>query len=164
MKHLLNAIFFPFTVLFQELGRKRNEKEEEVGSDFEPWSSKRGEILSRFTTTEKLSIVGAALYNSHSSCQSLHLTDENLTFISLTESLHGLRQKWVHRKVRSSIKSPLIVFTYVTYLKNNWGSVTDIHFTCFNQFIVIIIIILLLLLLYFIMLQFILLYIGLFYI
>uniref|UniRef100_A0A8C1XVM4 VPS35 endosomal protein-sorting factor-like n=1 Tax=Cyprinus carpio TaxID=7962 RepID=A0A8C1XVM4_CYPCA len=32
-------------------------KEEEVGSDFEPWSSKRGEILSRFTTTEKLSIV-----------------------------------------------------------------------------------------------------------
>uniref|UniRef100_A0A672JYA9 VPS35 endosomal protein-sorting factor-like n=1 Tax=Sinocyclocheilus grahami TaxID=75366 RepID=A0A672JYA9_SINGR len=31
-------------------------KEEEVGSDFEPWSSKRGEILSRFTTTEKLSI------------------------------------------------------------------------------------------------------------
>uniref|UniRef100_A0A673HVJ0 VPS35 endosomal protein-sorting factor-like n=1 Tax=Sinocyclocheilus rhinocerous TaxID=307959 RepID=A0A673HVJ0_9TELE len=39
-----------------ELGRKRKEKEEEVGSDFEPWSSKRGEILSRFTTTEKLSI------------------------------------------------------------------------------------------------------------
>uniref|UniRef100_A0A672JY25 VPS35 endosomal protein-sorting factor-like n=1 Tax=Sinocyclocheilus grahami TaxID=75366 RepID=A0A672JY25_SINGR len=38
------------------LGRKRREKEEEVGSDFEPWSSKRGEILSRFTTTEKLSI------------------------------------------------------------------------------------------------------------
>uniref|UniRef100_A0A8C2JPK2 VPS35 endosomal protein-sorting factor-like n=1 Tax=Cyprinus carpio TaxID=7962 RepID=A0A8C2JPK2_CYPCA len=31
-------------------------KEEEVGSDFEPWSCKRGEILSRFTTTEKLSI------------------------------------------------------------------------------------------------------------
>uniref|UniRef100_A0A671SSI6 VPS35 endosomal protein-sorting factor-like n=1 Tax=Sinocyclocheilus anshuiensis TaxID=1608454 RepID=A0A671SSI6_9TELE len=31
-------------------------KEEEVGSDFELWSSKRGEILSRFTTTEKLSI------------------------------------------------------------------------------------------------------------
>uniref|UniRef100_A0A8C2JR73 VPS35 endosomal protein-sorting factor-like n=1 Tax=Cyprinus carpio TaxID=7962 RepID=A0A8C2JR73_CYPCA len=28
----------------------------EVGSDFEPWSCKRGEILSRFTTTEKLSI------------------------------------------------------------------------------------------------------------
>uniref|UniRef100_A0A8C2JQN6 VPS35 endosomal protein-sorting factor-like n=1 Tax=Cyprinus carpio TaxID=7962 RepID=A0A8C2JQN6_CYPCA len=39
-----------------ELGRKRKEKEEEVGSDFEPWSCKRGEILSRFTTTEKLSI------------------------------------------------------------------------------------------------------------
>uniref|UniRef100_A0A8C9TBZ2 VPS35 endosomal protein-sorting factor-like n=1 Tax=Scleropages formosus TaxID=113540 RepID=A0A8C9TBZ2_SCLFO len=31
-------------------------KEEEVGPDFEPWSAKRGEILARFTTTEKLSI------------------------------------------------------------------------------------------------------------
>uniref|UniRef100_A0A671TX19 VPS35 endosomal protein-sorting factor-like n=1 Tax=Sparus aurata TaxID=8175 RepID=A0A671TX19_SPAAU len=41
-----------------DLGRKRREKEEEaVGQDFEPWSSKRGEILARFTTTEKLSIV-----------------------------------------------------------------------------------------------------------
>ncbi|XP_061085537.1 VPS35 endosomal protein-sorting factor-like isoform X2 [Conger conger] len=41
-----------------ELGRKRKEKEEEgaVGLDFEPWSAKRGEILARFTTTEKLSI------------------------------------------------------------------------------------------------------------
>uniref|UniRef100_A0A7N5ZZV4 VPS35 endosomal protein-sorting factor-like n=1 Tax=Anabas testudineus TaxID=64144 RepID=A0A7N5ZZV4_ANATE len=34
-----------------------SEKEEEVvGPDFEPWSAKRGEILARFTTTEKLSI------------------------------------------------------------------------------------------------------------
>uniref|UniRef100_A0A7N6FMB8 VPS35 endosomal protein-sorting factor-like n=1 Tax=Anabas testudineus TaxID=64144 RepID=A0A7N6FMB8_ANATE len=41
-----------------DLGRKRKEKEEEVvGPDFEPWSAKRGEILARFTTTEKLSIV-----------------------------------------------------------------------------------------------------------
>ncbi|XP_028990789.1 VPS35 endosomal protein-sorting factor-like isoform X2 [Betta splendens] len=40
-----------------DLGRRRREKEEEVvGSDFEPWSAKRGEILARFTTTEKLSI------------------------------------------------------------------------------------------------------------
>nr|XP_046233365.1 VPS35 endosomal protein-sorting factor-like isoform X2 [Scatophagus argus] len=40
-----------------DLGRKKREKEEEaVGPDFEPWSSKRGEILARFTTTEKLSI------------------------------------------------------------------------------------------------------------
>uniref|UniRef100_A0A6I8QAG6 VPS35 endosomal protein-sorting factor-like n=1 Tax=Xenopus tropicalis TaxID=8364 RepID=A0A6I8QAG6_XENTR len=36
--------------------RKKNENEEYVGSDFEPWSSKRGEILARYTTTEKLSI------------------------------------------------------------------------------------------------------------
>ncbi|KAM3592424.1 uncharacterized protein V6R79_018339 [Siganus canaliculatus] len=40
-----------------DLGRKKREKEEEVvGADFEHWSSKRGEILARFTTTEKLSI------------------------------------------------------------------------------------------------------------
>uniref|UniRef100_A0A3P9QAW0 VPS35 endosomal protein-sorting factor-like n=1 Tax=Poecilia reticulata TaxID=8081 RepID=A0A3P9QAW0_POERE len=41
-----------------DLGRKRRVKEEEaLGADFEPWSTKRGEILARFTTTEKLSIV-----------------------------------------------------------------------------------------------------------
>uniref|UniRef100_A0A8C4NRH1 VPS35 endosomal protein-sorting factor-like n=1 Tax=Dicentrarchus labrax TaxID=13489 RepID=A0A8C4NRH1_DICLA len=34
----------------------REKEEEVVGPDFEPWSSKRGEILARFTTTEKLSI------------------------------------------------------------------------------------------------------------
>ncbi|XP_063748975.1 VPS35 endosomal protein-sorting factor-like isoform X2 [Eleginops maclovinus] len=40
-----------------DLGRKKREKEEEaVGADFEPWSLRRGEILARFTTTEKLSI------------------------------------------------------------------------------------------------------------
>ncbi|XP_076122987.1 VPS35 endosomal protein-sorting factor-like [Alosa pseudoharengus] len=40
-----------------ELGRKRRDRDEEsVGVDFEPWSSKRAEILARFTTTEKLSI------------------------------------------------------------------------------------------------------------
>nr|XP_015215436.1 PREDICTED: UPF0505 protein C16orf62 homolog [Lepisosteus oculatus] len=41
-----------------ESGRKRREKEEEegVGIDFEPWATKRSEILARFTTTEKLSI------------------------------------------------------------------------------------------------------------
>uniref|UniRef100_A0A8B9KGX6 VPS35 endosomal protein-sorting factor-like n=1 Tax=Astyanax mexicanus TaxID=7994 RepID=A0A8B9KGX6_ASTMX len=44
------------TLTLCELGRKRRENEDEVGADFEPWSAKRGEILSRFTTTEKLSI------------------------------------------------------------------------------------------------------------
>uniref|UniRef100_A0A3B4TWB0 VPS35 endosomal protein-sorting factor-like n=1 Tax=Seriola dumerili TaxID=41447 RepID=A0A3B4TWB0_SERDU len=40
------------------MSHSRREKEEEaVGVDFEHWSSKRGEILARFTTTEKLSIV-----------------------------------------------------------------------------------------------------------
>uniref|UniRef100_A0A8C3B030 VPS35 endosomal protein-sorting factor-like n=1 Tax=Cyclopterus lumpus TaxID=8103 RepID=A0A8C3B030_CYCLU len=39
------------------MSHSRKEKEEEaVGPDFETWSSKRGEILARFTTTEKLSI------------------------------------------------------------------------------------------------------------
>ncbi|XP_051523753.1 VPS35 endosomal protein-sorting factor-like isoform X2 [Myxocyprinus asiaticus] len=46
----------PHSVSAGELGRKHQEKEEEVGSDFESWSCKRGEILARFTTTEKLSI------------------------------------------------------------------------------------------------------------
>lgn len=36
--------------------RKKCQKEDYLGSDFEPWSSKRGEILARYTTTEKLSI------------------------------------------------------------------------------------------------------------
>ncbi|XP_059682181.1 VPS35 endosomal protein-sorting factor-like isoform X4 [Gavia stellata] len=38
--------------------RKKRDKDDSsaVGSDFEPWSSKRGEILARYTTTEKLSI------------------------------------------------------------------------------------------------------------
>ncbi|XP_035573343.1 VPS35 endosomal protein-sorting factor-like isoform X4 [Canis lupus baileyi] len=38
--------------------RKRRDRDENsiVGSDFEPWASKRGEILARYTTTEKLSI------------------------------------------------------------------------------------------------------------
>ncbi|XP_069503259.1 VPS35 endosomal protein-sorting factor-like isoform X3 [Ambystoma mexicanum] len=37
-------------------GKKKRDKEDAVGSDFEPWSSKRSEILARYTTTEKLSI------------------------------------------------------------------------------------------------------------
>uniref|UniRef100_A0A8C2U9G0 VPS35 endosomal protein-sorting factor-like n=1 Tax=Coturnix japonica TaxID=93934 RepID=A0A8C2U9G0_COTJA len=39
--------------------RKKRDKDDSsaVGSDFEQWSSKRSEILSRYTTTEKLSIV-----------------------------------------------------------------------------------------------------------
>ncbi|XP_015271594.1 PREDICTED: UPF0505 protein C16orf62 homolog [Gekko japonicus] len=38
--------------------RKKRDKDENltVGPDFEPWSSKRGEILARYTTNEKLSI------------------------------------------------------------------------------------------------------------
>uniref|UniRef100_F7C5U1 VPS35 endosomal protein-sorting factor-like n=1 Tax=Ornithorhynchus anatinus TaxID=9258 RepID=F7C5U1_ORNAN len=39
--------------------RKKRDRDDHstVGFDFEPWSSKRGEILARYTTTEKLSIV-----------------------------------------------------------------------------------------------------------
>uniref|UniRef100_A0A7N8X0B1 VPS35 endosomal protein-sorting factor-like n=1 Tax=Mastacembelus armatus TaxID=205130 RepID=A0A7N8X0B1_9TELE len=43
------------------MSHSRREKEDElVGPDFEPWPAKRGEILARFTTTEKLSIVRKA--------------------------------------------------------------------------------------------------------
>ncbi|XP_077842490.1 VPS35 endosomal protein-sorting factor-like isoform X9 [Macaca mulatta] len=41
--------------------RKRDRDDNSVvGSDFEPWANKRGEILARYTTTEKLSIVSKA--------------------------------------------------------------------------------------------------------
>ncbi|NXD63155.1 CP062 protein, partial [Eolophus roseicapillus] len=42
--------------------RKKRDKDDNsaVRSDFEPWSSKRGEILARYTTTEKLSIVSGS--------------------------------------------------------------------------------------------------------
>ncbi|XP_028669604.2 VPS35 endosomal protein-sorting factor-like [Erpetoichthys calabaricus] len=41
-----------------ESGNRKQDKDDEtvVGTDFEPWSGKRSEILARFTTTEKLSI------------------------------------------------------------------------------------------------------------
>ncbi|NWW38877.1 CP062 protein, partial [Panurus biarmicus] len=44
--------------------RRKRDKDESsaVGSDFEPWSSKRGEILARYTTTEKLSIVSGGCH------------------------------------------------------------------------------------------------------
>uniref|UniRef100_A0A8C3LFN8 VPS35 endosomal protein-sorting factor-like n=1 Tax=Chrysolophus pictus TaxID=9089 RepID=A0A8C3LFN8_CHRPC len=42
--------------------RKKRDKDDSsaLGSDFEQWSSKRGEILARYTTTEKLSIVSGS--------------------------------------------------------------------------------------------------------
>uniref|UniRef100_A0A8C8RNG5 VPS35 endosomal protein-sorting factor-like n=1 Tax=Pelusios castaneus TaxID=367368 RepID=A0A8C8RNG5_9SAUR len=47
------------TAVNMDSTRKKRDKDDSlaVGSDFEPWSSKRGEILARYTTTEKLSIV-----------------------------------------------------------------------------------------------------------
>uniref|UniRef100_A0A8C8RNE9 VPS35 endosomal protein-sorting factor-like n=1 Tax=Pelusios castaneus TaxID=367368 RepID=A0A8C8RNE9_9SAUR len=46
------------TAVNMDSTRKKRDKDDSlaVGSDFEPWSSKRGEILARYTTTEKLSI------------------------------------------------------------------------------------------------------------
>uniref|UniRef100_A0A452RR98 VPS35 endosomal protein-sorting factor-like n=1 Tax=Ursus americanus TaxID=9643 RepID=A0A452RR98_URSAM len=43
--------------------RKRRDRDENsiIGSDFEPWANKRGEILARYTTTEKLSIAKPGL-------------------------------------------------------------------------------------------------------
>lgn len=45
--------------------RKKRDKDDSsaLGSDFEQWSSKRGEILARYTTTEKLSIVSGSSSN-----------------------------------------------------------------------------------------------------
>uniref|UniRef100_A0A2R9A2Z9 VPS35 endosomal protein-sorting factor-like n=1 Tax=Pan paniscus TaxID=9597 RepID=A0A2R9A2Z9_PANPA len=48
--------------------RKRDRDDNSVvGSDFEPWANKRGEILARYTTTEKLSIAKLGL--PHWQCQ-----------------------------------------------------------------------------------------------
>uniref|UniRef100_A0ABK0LVB5 VPS35 endosomal protein-sorting factor-like n=1 Tax=Rattus norvegicus TaxID=10116 RepID=A0ABK0LVB5_RAT len=46
------------TVTVTESSRKKRDKDDNsfVGPDFEPWANKRGEILARYTTTEKLSI------------------------------------------------------------------------------------------------------------
>ncbi|KAM9059183.1 VPS35 endosomal protein-sorting factor-like isoform 3-T3 [Megaptera novaeangliae] len=45
-------------LLAMDNSRKKRDRDDNsiVGSDFEPWASKRGEILARYTTTEKLSI------------------------------------------------------------------------------------------------------------
>uniref|UniRef100_A0A8C0FBB8 VPS35 endosomal protein-sorting factor-like n=1 Tax=Bubo bubo TaxID=30461 RepID=A0A8C0FBB8_BUBBB len=54
LSSVLDAFYF-----LSNSTRKKRDKDDSpaVGSDFEPWSSKRGEILARYTTTEKLSIV-----------------------------------------------------------------------------------------------------------
>ncbi|XP_054246915.1 VPS35 endosomal protein-sorting factor-like isoform X3 [Indicator indicator] len=55
---LFAAAADPVTTATMDSTRKKRDKDDSsaVGSDFEPWSSKRGEILARYTTTEKLSI------------------------------------------------------------------------------------------------------------
>uniref|UniRef100_A0A4W3ISY0 VPS35 endosomal protein-sorting factor-like n=1 Tax=Callorhinchus milii TaxID=7868 RepID=A0A4W3ISY0_CALMI len=55
---LFAATADPLSCAITDLGKKKREREEEtgVGSDFEPWCGKRGDILARYTTTEKLSI------------------------------------------------------------------------------------------------------------
>ncbi|KAG8145605.1 hypothetical protein E2320_012110, partial [Naja naja] len=55
---LFAATADPLLSMTTDNARKKRDKDESlsVGSDFEPWSSKRGEILARYTTNEKLSI------------------------------------------------------------------------------------------------------------
>uniref|UniRef100_A0A8C5U6R4 VPS35 endosomal protein-sorting factor-like n=1 Tax=Malurus cyaneus samueli TaxID=2593467 RepID=A0A8C5U6R4_9PASS len=56
---LFAAAADPVTALAPTDGARRKRDKDEssaVGSDFEPWSNKRGDILARYTTTEKLSI------------------------------------------------------------------------------------------------------------
>lgn len=61
-----------------------------MSADFEPWSMKRGEILARFTTTEKLSIVSRPL----SASGGIHFIVSTILFhflfVSFLESMHGL--------------------------------------------------------------------------
>uniref|UniRef100_A0A4W3ISX0 VPS35 endosomal protein-sorting factor-like n=1 Tax=Callorhinchus milii TaxID=7868 RepID=A0A4W3ISX0_CALMI len=54
---LFAATADPLTIACCQPSFKREREEETgVGSDFEPWCGKRGDILARYTTTEKLSI------------------------------------------------------------------------------------------------------------
>ncbi len=42
---------------------------EDLGNDFEPWSSKRSGILSKYTTSEKLSITTSFLASDKEKCK-----------------------------------------------------------------------------------------------
>ncbi|KAL0617654.1 hypothetical protein AAY473_014520 [Plecturocebus cupreus] len=52
------SALLPKVLGLQDSSRKKRDRDDNsvVGSDFEPWANKRGEILARYTTTEKLSI------------------------------------------------------------------------------------------------------------
>lgn len=83
-------------ICFQDLGRKKRVKEEEVlGADFESWSSKRGDILARFTTTEKLSIVSlksskhGGAFRVSDACYGEAFGAKATCFVLFTESLYG---------------------------------------------------------------------------
>uniref|UniRef100_A0A670K256 VPS35 endosomal protein-sorting factor-like n=1 Tax=Podarcis muralis TaxID=64176 RepID=A0A670K256_PODMU len=56
---LFAATADPLLTATTDSARKKRDKDDSsaVGSDFEPWSSKRADILARYTTNEKLSIV-----------------------------------------------------------------------------------------------------------
>uniref|UniRef100_A0A8C0ILT4 VPS35 endosomal protein-sorting factor-like n=1 Tax=Chelonoidis abingdonii TaxID=106734 RepID=A0A8C0ILT4_CHEAB len=85
--------------------RKKRDKDDSlvVGSDFEPWSSKRGEILARYTTTEKLSIVSALLNDFGSQKELLNLTQQD--YMHRIEDLNqSLKDAWASDQKVKALK------------------------------------------------------------
>uniref|UniRef100_A0A8C3G0S0 VPS35 endosomal protein-sorting factor-like n=1 Tax=Chrysemys picta bellii TaxID=8478 RepID=A0A8C3G0S0_CHRPI len=85
--------------------RKKRDKDDSlvVGSDFEPWSSKRGEILARYTTTEKLSIVSALLNDFGSQKELLNLTQQD--YMNRIEDLNqSLKDAWASDQKVKALK------------------------------------------------------------
>uniref|UniRef100_A0A3Q2YTV6 VPS35 endosomal protein-sorting factor-like n=1 Tax=Hippocampus comes TaxID=109280 RepID=A0A3Q2YTV6_HIPCM len=74
----------------------RKKEDEPVGADFEPWSMKRGEILARFTTTEKLSINPGSSAVSEKVRTRLEELDD-LEEGSQRELLNLSQQEYAHR-------------------------------------------------------------------
>ncbi|KAG2455769.1 CP062 protein, partial [Polypterus senegalus] len=85
-----------------ESGNRKQDKDDEtdVGTDFEPWSGKRSEILARFTTTEKLSIVRKAPSPSSAVSEKVRTRLEELDDLeegSQKEMLNLSQQDYVNR-------------------------------------------------------------------
>uniref|UniRef100_A0A4W3I4R3 VPS35 endosomal protein-sorting factor-like n=1 Tax=Callorhinchus milii TaxID=7868 RepID=A0A4W3I4R3_CALMI len=128
-----------------DLGKKKREREEEtgVGSDFEPWCGKRGDILARYTTTEKLSI--------GSQKELLNLTQQD--YINrIEEQNQSLKDAWAtDQKVKalkiviqcSKLLSDTSViqfypskFVLITDILDTFGKDSYQHFICRNCFLV----------------------------
>uniref|UniRef100_A0A4W3I1R7 VPS35 endosomal protein-sorting factor-like n=2 Tax=Callorhinchus milii TaxID=7868 RepID=A0A4W3I1R7_CALMI len=141
---LFAATADPLTIACCQPSFKREREEETgVGSDFEPWCGKRGDILARYTTTEKLSI--------GSQKELLNLTQQD--YINrIEEQNQSLKDAWAtDQKVKalkiviqcSKLLSDTSViqfypskFVLITDILDTFGKDSYQHFICRNCFLV----------------------------